>query len=123
MQRLGIRVALYRVLGGVMVALAFAGAFLPMLPTTPFLLVAVWAFARSSPELAERLRRHPRFGPYIVRWEEKRAIPPSGKAASIFGMSISYALMLAAHRGLWVNVGVGAVLLCVAAYVLSRPSR
>ncbi|WP_245620253.1 YbaN family protein [Phenylobacterium immobile] len=123
MQRLGIRTALYRALGGVMVALAFAGVFLPVLPTTPFLIVAVWAFARSSPELAERLRDHRRFGPYIRRWEEKRAIPRSAKAASVIGMSVSFALLVAAGRGLWVNAGVGAILLCVAAYVLSRPSQ
>jgi uncharacterized membrane protein YbaN (DUF454 family) len=123
LQRAGLHILLYRALGGLMVALAFAGVFLPLLPTTPFLLVAVWCFARSSPELAERLRQHPRFGPYIVRWEAKRAIPPSGKAASIIGMSASFALLLAAHRGVWVNGFVGAILLSVAVYVLSRPSE
>lgn len=121
MQRDAIRIGLFRALGGVMVALAFAGIFLPVLPTTPFLIVAVWAFARSSPELAERLRNHPRFGPYITRWEARRAIPRSAKAASVIGMAASYGLLLAAHRGPWVNGGVAAVLLCVAAYVLSRP--
>lgn len=121
LQRGAVRIAFYRALGGLMVALAFAGVFLPVLPTTPFLIVAVWAFARASPELADRLRAHPRFGPHITRWEQRRAIPRSAKAASVIGMSASYALLLAAHRGPWVNGGVAAVLLCVAAYVLSRP--
>ena len=60
---------LLRGLGVVMVGLATAGVFLPLLPTTPFLLIALWAFTASAPEWADRLRRHPRFGPLLMAWE------------------------------------------------------
>lgn len=66
--------------------LAIAGALLPGLPTTPFLIVALWAFARSSDTLYARLQRVPVLQAALVearRFEEKRAVHPRVKLAAI----------------------------------------
>jgi uncharacterized membrane protein YbaN (DUF454 family) len=63
-----------RLLGLAATGLALAGVVLPLLPATPFLLVAAWAFARSSPRLEGRLRAHARLGPLLAGWEARQAI-------------------------------------------------
>jgi uncharacterized membrane protein YbaN (DUF454 family) len=113
---------LLRGLGVVMVGLATAGAFLPLLPTTPFLLVALWAFTASAPEWAERLRRHPKFGPLLIAWEERQAIPVAGKVASGLAMGGSWTALALTYRNPWVVGVVGVLLLAVFAYIVTRPS-
>jgi uncharacterized membrane protein YbaN (DUF454 family) len=112
----------YRTLGVAAVGLATAGVFLPLLPTTVFLIVAVWAFARGSPELADRLRAHPRLGPPLRVWEERGAIPTKAKALAVIMMAISWTILLFASHNLLVVGGVGALLVAVASYVVTRPS-
>lgn len=117
-----VKVLLFRALGLFFVALATVGAFLPVMPTTIFLILAVWAFANGSPELADRLRAHPRFGPTLVSWEERRAIPRPAKAMAVGMMGVSWTLLFLASHNALVLGGVGALLLAVAGYVVSRPS-
>jgi len=72
-------------------ALAVAGAILPGLPATPFLLVALWAFARSSPALSERLHRIPLLSHALSeahRFEQRRAVRPPVK---VFAISVAWA--------------------------------
>jgi hypothetical protein len=78
-----VSVLVYRFVGVVCVGLATAGVFLPLMPTTVFLLIALWAFAKGSPEWADRVRRHPRLGPFVRDWEERRAIPRRAKALAV----------------------------------------
>lgn len=80
---------LYRALGVVSVGLAVVGVVLPLLPTTPFLLLAAWCFARSHPEWEARLLAHPRYGPAIVAWRDHRAIPVAAKRAAALLMLVS----------------------------------
>ncbi|HEY8614619.1 YbaN family protein [Phenylobacterium sp.] len=112
----------YRTLGVAAVALGTAGVFLPLLPTTIFLIVAVWAFARSSPEWAERIRADPRFGPYIRDWEARGAIPRRAKLLAVVMMATSWGILALTTHKLLLSLGVGALLIVVAAYVVSRPS-
>src|SRR5690606_41134853 len=79
---LPIWVILLRLAGAGAVGLALAGTVLPLLPTTPFLLVAAWAFARSSPRLDAWLHAHPRLGPPLAAWQARRAIPRSEEHTS-----------------------------------------
>ncbi len=74
-----------------MVALGFIGAFLPVMPTTIFLILAAGCFARSSPSLEAWLLHHPRFGTPLRQWREQGAISRKGKAYAAAGMAAGYA--------------------------------
>lgn len=113
---------LYQAIGWVAVGLAAAGAVLPLLPTTVFLLIALWAFARGSPEWADWLRANRRFGPYIRDWEERGAIPVRAKALAVIMMTASLVWLGWSTHSLLLTGGVGAVLAAVAGFILTRPS-
>jgi len=82
---------LYLLLGWVCVALGLIGVFLPLMPTTVFMLVAAWAFARSSARWHRWLREHAHFGEAIRAWEEHHAMPRRAKRVAFFALALSYA--------------------------------
>lgn len=110
------------VVGIAATACGIAGIVLPLVPTTPFLLLAAFAFARSSPALHEWLVTHPRLGPPIADWRAHGAIARRSKMLAV-------AVILATFLGSWA-AGVGTTLLIVQAgvlavvtlFILSRPT-
>jgi len=108
--------------GWAAVGLAVLGVFLPILPTTPFLLLAAWAFAKSSPRMRVWLYEHPRFGRFLQDWRDEGAIPLRGKIAAVVGMLAAWHIVFFTADKLWVPVLVGICLASVAAYVVSRPA-
>lgn len=80
--------------GTLAVALGVVGAVLPVLPTTPFLLVAAACYARSSERLYDRLLADPTFGPYIREWREHRTIPRRAKLSAIVLIVISFSISI-----------------------------
>lgn len=113
---------LWLIVGYAALGLAIAGAALPLLPTTPFLLVAAFAFARSSPRLHRWLMTHPSFGPLIENWHRYGAISPKAKAAALFAMAA--ALGLSWYVGVEANLfALQAIVMAgAAAFILSRPN-
>lgn len=110
--------------GWLCVGLGMLGIIMPLFPTTPFLLVAVWAFSKSSPELAERIRNHRIAGPYIRDWQDAGVIPAKAKALALIMMSAMVAYVhFGANAPVWVTALVAVVLAATASFVLSRPSR
>jgi uncharacterized membrane protein YbaN (DUF454 family) len=108
-------------LGLVAVGLGAVGAFLPLLPTTPLLLLAAYAFARSSERCHRWLLEHRVFGPIIDDWHRHRAIGRRSKVISTLSMlavfALSFYMQLAAPI-LWLQ----AIVLTIAgAFVLTRP--
>ena len=110
--------------GWMCVGLGALGIIMPLLPTTPFLLLAVWAFSKSSPEMAEKIRNHPLAGPYIRDWQDEGVIPLGAK---IIAMTMMSAMLGYLHFGsdapAWAVIAAGLAMAGVAAYILSRPSR
>ena len=112
----------YLGLGWLSVGLGIIGIILPILPTTPFLLVAVWAFSRSSPELAEKLRNHPRAGPYIRAWQDHGAIPLVGKVLAVSMMTVM-GIYLAGFSVLpgWAALAACLGMIAIGVYIITRP--
>ena len=114
--------ALWLILGCVMLALGVIGAFLPVMPTTIFLILAVGYFSRSSPRLERWLLDSPTYGPSLRAWREQGAVSRKGKCYASLGMAVGYGLFWwGAKPSLWLASGVGLFFLASAAYVLTRP--
>lgn len=77
---------LWTVVGVFFLVLGAIGAVLPLLPTTPFVLVAAWCFARSSPRLHQWLLDSQLFGPILRNWEENRCVPLRAKITALVMM-------------------------------------
>lgn len=107
-------------LGTASLGLGGLGAVLPLLPTTPFVLLAACFFSRSSPALHDWLVSHPVFGTAIRDWQEQRAISRRGKIAAAIAIGLTMVLSLATGVGLPVLL-VQTVVLCGAlVFVLTR---
>src|SRR3546814_18408060 len=85
-------------LGFIWVGIGAVGAFVPLLPTTIFIILALGCFARSSPRLEHWLLNHERFGPALRAWRDKRAISKSAKRAAYIGMTVGYGLFCVSVR-------------------------
>ena len=110
--------------GGVAsLALGVIGIFLPVLPTTPFVLLAAFCFSKGSPRLRAWIAGHPRFGPMIADWEATGAIPARVKAWACTVMAITFAASAALGLPWRALLAQGLLMGIGAAYVLTRPSR
>ena len=74
---------IYICLGTLCVALGIIGAFLPVMPTTVFLIMAAYFYARSSERLYSKLMSHPKVGPVVRNWEESRTMPRKAKIIAL----------------------------------------
>jgi uncharacterized membrane protein YbaN (DUF454 family) len=110
-------------IGWIAVGLAALGAFLPLLPTVPFLLVAAWAFGRSSTRLHGWLYNNRMFGPLLRDWQQHGAIPRWAKVMAVLAMSLAmFGLTQRESIPLWVLIAVGVTLATVSVWIVTRPS-
>ena len=114
---------LWMLLGLMATGAAMAGAVLPLLPTTPFLLLAAFAFARGSPRLHAWLLGHPAFGRLIHNWQEHRSIDRPTKALAVTVMVLTFLLSLLLGVASKVLLIQAVVLSLAALFFLTRPSR
>lgn len=112
---------LWRALALVFVVLGLIGAFLPVLPTVPFLLAAAWAAGRGWPALEHWLLEHPRYGEYIRQWRQRGAVPRRAKWAATAMMALSSAVLLATAAPVAVKIGAPVLMAAVAIWLWSRP--
>lgn len=107
--------------GFVSLALGIVGIFLPLLPTTPFLLLAAFCFARSSERVHTWLVEHPTLGPPIAHWREHGAISRRAKMLAGVALVAAFAISVAMGVPLWALALQAGVLVCVAIFIFSRP--
>jgi len=106
-----------------MVAIGIIGVFLPVLPTTPFMILAAALFARSSPRFEQWLIDHPRYGQPLIDWRREGAIAQRAKIASVSLMTLSYGIVLFfGPPQLWLKLAIGVILLVCAVFVVTRPA-
>ena len=113
----------YVAVGLLFVGLGALGVVLPVVPTTPFLLISLWAFARSSHRLEAWLLGHRVFGPRLVEWRKHRVIPLSVKLTAWGSMVGSLTLMILTGASPIAIIGAASVMAIGAGYVASKPSK
>lgn len=113
---------LWTLTGWLSFGLGFVGAFVPLLPTVPFMLLAAYCFARGSERFHEWLITHPRFGPPILDWQERGMI--SRKAKLMAGIAIAVTFGISVLLGLQPMILAiqVVVLTAVLVFIFTRPS-
>ncbi len=109
--------------GTLSLGLGVLGIFLPVLPTTPFLLLAAFCYARSSQCLYDRLLGTRHLGPYIRTWHEKKAIPLRLKIWVLTLMTLTIAVTAVFFvEALWLRILLGVILVSVGIHILRIPT-
>ena len=105
-------------------ALGLIGAFLPVLPTTPFMLLALIMFAKSSERFHQWLYHHRIFGPPLQKWHEHRVISSKAKIMSISMMSLSLLYVIFfSPIPVWMMILTGLLMGYGAWFILTKPSH
>ena len=115
--------AVYLGLALLFLVLGILGAFLPVLPTTPFILLSAWAAARSSPRLLGWLENHTAFGPMIRDWRRGGVVSRKAKWMSSGFMAASGAYLLWSSHPRWAAWTAIGCMSCVAIWLWRRPEQ
>lgn len=112
---------LFIIVGTLSLGLGILGIFLPLLPTTPLLLLAAALYVRSSPRLYEWLINHPRLGSYIRNFREHRAIPLRVKVVSVslVWLTIGYCIVAVVDRWWWAQLLMALLAAAITWHILS----
>ena len=113
---------LWILIGLTSLALGIVGVVVPLLPTTPFVLLSAYCFARSSPRLHDRLMANRTFGPLIRNWEQHRAIAPRAKLLAVLSMAAVLGISFIVGAPERVIIIQAVILPATALFILTRPS-
>lgn len=116
--------AAFVVLGTLFVGLAVLGILLPLLPTTPFLLLAAACYARASTRFYNRLLNNSVFGPLIIEWRRYRSIPYRTKilAITLMAFTLATSIIFFVSNG-YIQMAVATFGIFLALYLYRIPSR
>lgn len=109
-------------LGFISLALGIIGAFLPVLPTTPFLLLSAWCFLKSSQKAHQWLYRQPVLGKSLRDWERNKSIAKSTKVVAISMITLSLVFIWIKPLVLWLQISVTVLLIVVSIFIVTRKS-
>lgn len=122
--KFNLKSSLYLALGYLSFALGFIGIFLPILPTTPFMIVALWAFSKGSKKMHSWLLNHPKFGTSLQAWEQHRVIPIKAKlTAFVFILASATYILFFSNVPTYAVIMSVSTMACAITYVLTRPSK
>jgi uncharacterized membrane protein YbaN (DUF454 family) len=114
----------YFALGWLFFVTGVIGAFLPVLPTTIFMILALWAFSKSSKKFHHWLYNHRLFGPALQQWQQYKVIPVRAKIIAVVMISLSMTyLYLYPVVTVLITVLIEIVMMIVIIYILSKPSH
>jgi uncharacterized membrane protein YbaN (DUF454 family) len=116
------RRTLWAIAGGIALLLGLIGIPLPLLPTTPFLLLAAFCFSQSSEKLHNWLMTHPKLSPPIKNWQRHGAISYKAKFMAAISMGAALLISYLLDVPLYIILLQIVVLICVCAFLFSRPS-
>ncbi|WP_243078386.1 DUF454 family protein [Pantoea sp. MQR6] len=108
-------------LGWLAIVLGTLGIVLPLLPTTPFMLLAAWCFARSSPRFHHWLLWRSPFGRYLRHWDQHRAMPPGTKGRAILLIVITFSVSIFLVKIVWVRIMLLVMLALLVAFMWRIP--
>jgi len=110
-------------LGVLSLILAAAGVFLPILPTTPFVLLAAWCFLRSSAKTHQWIYRQRILGPILRNWEENKSISRPTKILATSMIIFSALIMWLKVTLLWIKIPVLFLLFLVILFIITRREK
>jgi uncharacterized membrane protein YbaN (DUF454 family) len=113
----------WQAMGGIALLLGAVGVVLPLLPTTPFVILAAFSFAKGSPALHDWLMRSRTFGPIITDWRANGTIAPRYRILALAMMCGALALSVAMTVPLAVLAIQALCMAAAASFILSRPNR
>lgn len=109
------------IIGWIAVVLGTLGVVLPLLPTTPFMLLAAWCFARSSPRFHDWLLYRSWFGGYLRHWQKHRAMPSGAKPRAIVFILLTFGVSLWLVEMMWVRGLLLVILACLLIFMWRIP--
>ncbi len=114
---------IYISLGSIFLGLGLLGAFLPILPTTPFILLSAYFYSHGSPKLHKWLLNSPMFGPVIKNWEENGSISMRAKILATISITLlfTYSLLIL-DKPLLIKVLLVVVAISILIFIWTRPT-
>ena len=110
-------------LGWLCVGLAFVGILVPGIPTTIFLIIALWAFTQSSKKFQTWLLNHKKFGPILKNWQSHKVVPQRAKILMAILQISAVILVHYVFNNLIITISLAVILIFVALYVFSLPNK
>lgn len=116
---------LYIILGFISLGVGILGIFLPLLPTTPFLLLSAYLFARSSERWYRWLLNHHVFGAFIRSYREDKSIPLKMKivAIALLWLTMSFSIFWVVSDKLWLQLLLAAIAIGVTIFLLNLKTK
>lgn len=114
----------YLVIGHLCLILGIIGAFIPVLPTTPFLLLAAFLYSQSSPKLHQWIISHKYLGPPVKDWQERGVIGLKAKIIATVMITMVIGLRFPSLAvNMWIKISATTILIAVLIFIWTRPSE
>lgn len=113
---------LWAIAGGVALGIGIVGIVVPLLPTTPFLILAAYCFSRGSRRLHDWLLNHRTLGPPIRDWRKHRSVSGKAKLSAMIAIAFIFAFSVLLEAPAWALALQGVILGGVAVFLLTRPA-